>query len=421
MANIGFGKNTNPNAQEMGYDMYQTSLGETLGAIAEDAWNFNPTSSIARYSELTDIRSKNENEEFISKEILNKKYAKDGLFFYEDEKQSTVDIFLERKQAERKRQSIIQRGPRGFVAGTAKFGTSFVTSMADPVNLVAAFIPIVGQARFASMVARHGFTKARFYKGLKEGFVGATAVEPIVYGVAQSEQADYDLLDSFTAISFGTVLGGGLHVGAGKLKDFSTRRKFEKKVAEARAKAGIENAEKAELNLYKEYYPETSDIMKGLAKTDPETRNILLAKAMEDMSMGRKVDVMEVAKSDPVLRKSIVNEKVPDNQKVDTSKPDNDVTLKNTEVTNEKVAKDELEQEVDFYEGQKITEAQERDLDLELETTRAELAPLKEKQKALGLDDIETESAAKEVDEVNTKGKEIKNAIIDGINCLNGK
>jgi len=343
------------------------------------------------------------------------------LFFYEDEKQSTVDIFLERKQAERKRQSIIQRGPRGFVAGTAKFGTSFVTSMADPVNLVAAFIPIVGQARFASMVARHGFTKARFYKGLKEGFVGATAVEPIVYGVAQSEQADYDLLDSFTAISFGTVLGGGLHVGAGKLKDFSTRRKFEKKVAEARAKAGIENAEKAELNLYKEYYPETSDIMKGLAKTDPETRNILLAKAMEDMFMGRKVDVMEVAKSDPVLRKAIVNEKVPDNQKVDTSKPDNDVTLKNTEVTNEKVAKDELEQEVDFYEGQKITEAQERDLDLELETTRAELAPLKEKQKALGLDDIETESAAKEVDEVNTKGKEIKNAIIDGINCLNGK
>lgn len=421
MANISFGVNVNPKAQEMGYDMYQTSLGEALGAIGKDAWNFNPTSSILRYYELQDTRSKNLNEPYIQPEELNKKYADEGLFFYEPEQQSSVDIILERKRAERKRQSIIERGPNDFLSGAAKFGTSFVASMFDPINIVAAFIPVVGQTRFAGMVARHGFTKARFYKGLREGFVGATAVEPIVYSVAQSEQADYDMMDSFLAVGFGTVLGGGLHVGAGKLKDFNTRRKFEAKIKDARKNLKVEDAEQAELNLYKEYYPESSDVMKGLAKTDPETRNILLSKAMEDIAMGRKVDVTDAAKSDPILRKSLENEKVSTDKKVDVSKSDNDVKIKNNEVTREKVGKDDLEQEVDYYNSQKVNEASERDLDLDLENVKSQLAPLREKGKNLGLDDIEGEPVAKEVEELNTKSKEIKDAIIDGINCFNGK
>ena len=421
MANISFGVNVNPKAQEMGYDMYQTSLGEALGAIGKDAWNFNPTSSILRYYELQDTRSKNLNEPYIQPEELNKKYADEGLFFYEPEQQSSVDIILERKRAERKRQSIIERGPNDFLSGAAKLGTSFVASMFDPINIVAAFIPVVGQTRFAGMVARHGFTKARFYKGLREGFVGATAVEPIVYSVAQSEQADYDMMDSFLAVGFGTVLGGGLHVGAGKLKDFNTRRKFEAKIKDARKNLKVEDAEQAELNLYKEYYPESSDVMKGLARTDPETRNILLSKAMEDIAMGRKVDVTDVAKSDPILRKSLENEKVSTDKKIDVSKPDNDVKIKNNEVTREKVGKDDLEQEVDYYNSQKVNEASERDLDLDLENVKSQLAPLREKGKNLGLDDIEGEPVAKEVEELNTKSKEIKDAIIDGINCFNGK
>lgn len=421
MANISFGVNVNPKAQEMGYDMYQTSLGEALGAIGKDAWNFNPTSSILRYYELQDTRSKNLNEPYIQPEELNKKYADEGLFFYEPEQQSSVDIILERKRAERKRQSIIERGPNDFLSGAAKLGTSFVASMFDPINIVAAFIPVVGQTRFAGMVARHGFTKARFYKGLREGFVGATAVEPIVYSVAQSEQADYDMMDSFLAVGFGTVLGGGLHVGAGKLKDFNTRRKFEAKIKDARKNLKVEDAEQAELNLYKEYYPESSDVMKGLARTDPETRNILLSKAMEDIAMGRKVDVTDVAKSDPILRKSLENEKVSTDKKVDVSKPDNDVKIKNNEVTRERVGKDDLEQEVDYYNSQKVNEASERDLDLDLENVKSQLAPLREKGKNLGLDDIEGEPVAKEVEELNTKSKEIKDAIIDGINCFNGK
>lgn len=422
MANIGFGVSTNQNAQEMGYDMYETSLSGTLGAIARDAWNFNPVSSILRYYELEDIRQQATDKPYIPATELNKKYAKEGLFFYEDEKQDVVDLLLERKQAEIKRKSLIQKGPNDIVSKALKFGTSFVASAVDPINIAVSFIPVVGQARFASMVARSGFTRARFYKGLTEGFVGAAAVEPLVYGVAQTEQADYDLMDSFMAVSFGTVLGGGLHVGVGKLKDFNTKRNFEKRIAEARAKAGVENADKAEVNLYKEYYPENSEIMRALAKSDPETRNILLSKALEDFSLGKKVDVTDVAKADPQLRKALINENLPENERVDTSKPDNDIKIKNTEPTRKSATKDDYQQELSIFENQKNLDSAQVDLDIDINNKILELDNLKQKQKQLGIDDeIKIESASKEIEEINTKGKEIKDSILDGINCLNGK
>ena len=170
MANISFGLDTDKYAKERGFDKYQTTIGEVLGETAKDAWKYNPVSSLIRLSELETNRSENTGEPLIDRQELNDKYGKFNLFFDEDEKQSTVDIIVERKKAEINRQSIIQRGPEGrlsnlYLPTLAKFGTAMVTSIADPINLAMMFVPYVGQARFASLVARYGFTKARFAKG----------------------------------------------------------------------------------------------------------------------------------------------------------------------------------------------------------------------------------------------------------------
>ena len=69
---------------------------------------------------------------------------------------------------------------------------------------------------------------------IRRYFTGAAIVEPLVYGVAQSVQADYDLYDSFLNIGFGSRIGGGLHVGAGKLKDANTRRKVGVRITEGK-------------------------------------------------------------------------------------------------------------------------------------------------------------------------------------------
>ena len=308
MANIGFGLEINKYAKQTGFDQFSTDLSDVLAETAKDAWKYNPVSSSLRLYELN--QSRDVDEPLISFQELNKKYKDSGIFFEQDEKQSTVDILVERKREEKYRQSIIQRGPKGVVPGLAKFGTAMVASMADPVNFAMMFIPVVGQARFASLVAKHGFRKARLIKGAAEGFTGTALIEPVVYGAAAAEQSDYGLMDSFIAVSFGTILGGGLHVGAGKLRDLNTRRKFNKRVRETREKLGSKGDEDPAFNLYKEYYPENSRIMKELAEVDNDTRSLLLAKAMADIAEEVPVNPKEYADLNPKLRNAQIDERV---------------------------------------------------------------------------------------------------------------
>ena len=118
------------------------------------------------------------------------------------------------------RASTIQRGPQNIFAKGSFFLTSLATSFADPVNIAASFVPVVGQAKFAGMVAKSGKNIARMKKGFVEGLVGNTAVEPIVYGVHKSQQSDYDQYDAFINIAAGGLIGTGFHAGFGRIGDY---------------------------------------------------------------------------------------------------------------------------------------------------------------------------------------------------------
>jgi len=412
--NLGFGLNIDETAQETGYDKYEVSLFESLGAVAADNWNFNPVMSLWNYSDLSEARNKSKfnKENMIDRLELNKEHAKIGLYFEEDEYQSVVDIMVREKNEERARQNIMMRGPRGswnplsggFYVGAAKFATGLATSMVDPINVAASFIPVFGQTNFARLVARQGFTKARAVRGAVEGAVGATLVEPIVYGVAQSLQADYDMYDSFLNVTFGTVLGSGLHVGAGKLKDINTRRKFNEKIAEGKRILGDDTETDIDINLYREYYPENSQIMKDLEATDPNTRKMLLQKALGDALLDDAIDVTPIANADPVLRNSSDSSPNPDIRTTPKQSID-DVELKNLE--DNIVNRNDIEQ------------------DAEIEVLQAQLETVKESQKDLDLQfeqgDSEIKLKTEDLDEVTTKKKELDEAIKDAINCVNGR
>ena len=424
MANISFGLQTDKNAPKRGYDIFKTSLGETLSTTAADAWKYNPVSSIWRLTELEYNRNKDDDEPLIDRRTLNEKYKDIGLFFEEDEKQSTVDILVERKEEENERRSIINRGPQGLPVGAAKLVTSFVASAADPINLAAAFIPFVGQSNFARLVARYGFTRARLTKGAIEGTLGTALFEPIVYTAAQREQSDYDLLDSFIAVSFGTILGGGLHVGAGKLKDFIKRRKFEKKVNAAREKAGITDGETPEWNPYKEYYGENARIMKELAETSPETRVALLQRALTDLIEDNPVNVKPMADLNPKLRNAQINQNVPKKERVNVNQKDDNIKGIDKRVTDENsgntILKNPDQRELNNFEASgRAKSLESRSLDQENIDLESQLNILKERQKGLDIEDsVEIQKSKKAVDEFNQKNKEIKDAIKDGINCV---
>jgi len=436
MANISFGLDVNENVKTNGYDLYKSTLGETLGAVAEDAWNFNPLPSAIRFFELEANRNEDTNEPLISRDELNKKYSNLDLFFDQDEKQSTVDILVNRKVLERERQSIIARGPEGsfnpfnsgFYTGGAKLGTSLAVSLADPINIASAFIPVVGEARFASLVARQGLTKARGIRGVVEGAVGAAAVEPIVLTAATAEQADYGLMDSFLNVTFGSIIGGGLHIGAGALKDFRTRRAFEDRIEEARKAAGITDGEDPAVNLYKEYYPETSRVMKELAETDPETRRLLLTRALADLIEDNPVNVKPIADLDPKLREAQINDAVPVNERVNTTR----IVDENIGTTERVVTEDnkgtrvfKKEDELDIIKVEDVLtqkDIDQRNLDLENRSIEDELNIIKNRQKDLEIEEsAELKQARIDSQEVVAKEKELKDAIKDSINCVNGR
>jgi len=400
MAQLGFGLNINETAAKTGYDQYSVRLGETLGAVAADNWNFNPLSSIGTYWDMESARSQSieQDQNRVSRDELNKEYSDLGLFFKEDEFQSVVDIMVEEKKEERQRQSIIQRGPKGFAVGAAKFATGLSVSLFDPINIAASFIPVFGQARFAGLVARQGmnFTKARAIRGVAEGAVGATVVEPIVYGVAQKVQADYGLVDSLLNITFGTILGGGLHVGAGKLKDLRTASKFKQRMKEA-------GTPDEQLNLYKEYYPENSRIMRDLEMTNPETRRLLLEKSLNDLLLEKPVDTSPVVSADPVLKNS--TDTVATSQI--RSKPQSEVD----------------QMELNTVE-QNVSNKQSPDIDIENNNLEVRLNAIKENQKTRNIlldEDVETRTTKEELDEVNTRSKDLDEIIRDAINCVNGR
>ena len=193
----------------------KTGYFETQKANIASSWDFNPTSSLFRLADKESAYM--ESNVYLNKDELNKQYAGMGLYFEQDTREGVVDYLVKRKEIEQQRSSVMARGPQNT------YGTLFLASMAtnflDPINVGSAFIPIVGEARFASMVARSGKNVARLQKGFVEGLAGNALVEPIVYGVAKSEQADYDKYDAFFNVAVGGVIGSTLHASFGKIGD----------------------------------------------------------------------------------------------------------------------------------------------------------------------------------------------------------
>lgn len=133
-----------------------------------------------------------------------------------------LDILIERKREETKRKFILDNAPASTVPVQLLAG--FAASVLDPINVASAFVPVVGEARYASMLARAGQSVAaraavRAQVGAVEGAVGAAMLEPLILYASARDQADYDLTNSLLNVAFGSAMGGGLHSAGGLIGD----------------------------------------------------------------------------------------------------------------------------------------------------------------------------------------------------------
>jgi hypothetical protein len=240
-----------------------------------------------------------------------------------------LDILIKRKKDRRAWDDAINRSPTG-ARSAAGFGVQLAAGILDPLNIGLAFVPVVGEARYAAMIAKAGGplgrAGVRAGVGALEGGVGVGLFEPFNYSMHQTLQDDYSALDSLMNIGFGSVMGGGLHVLGGAAKDAMLGRWWEPTIPPAPREIptltdvadGVEiptrtvAPERAEIptlrdvyglpeNIAPEPHPARFDPNSAAAVVEsatPATREAALRTAIGQAMEGRGVDVEPVLRAD---------------------------------------------------------------------------------------------------------------------------
>ncbi|MHC8403587.1 hypothetical protein [Pseudomonas sp. TMB3-21] len=221
--------------------------GEVFDAAFDSAFSTNPTTSLVRTEELAEqaegravvmgpesYLAPNAGRLEPETPLLEAQAARDrvagmGLEIKIPDqgiRQGALDVLVERHREQAARQQVMARA-NGGAMGT-QIAASLAASLLDPLNVASAFVPVVGEARYAAMLSRAasplGRAGVRAGVGAVDGAVGAAIIEPLPLIAASMDQTEYGLSDSLANIALGGVLGGGLHSIGGAASDALRRR-----------------------------------------------------------------------------------------------------------------------------------------------------------------------------------------------------
>jgi hypothetical protein len=396
----------------------KTTYFEAQGANIDSSWDYNPTSSLFRLTEQ--IEAYNESNVYLNKNELNKEYAGLGLYFEEDTREGVVNYLVNRKQIEQERASIIARGPQNT------YGTFFLASLAtnfvDPINIGAAFVPVVGQARFANMVARSGKNVARLKRGFVEGFVGNLAVEPIVYGVARSEQSDYDQYDALFNVAFGGIMGSTLHVGFGKIGDIIAEKSGKPNIYQRLAAISPENQQ--DLLRYsvgkvlKGEAIDTAEVIINKTRIGDEQLNRIEDQINEFKGLYQEaIDRNDVSSAKTYLQ-NIRNLQKTERELFEVKKQKNDLAIEQGKIDTATIQTNPLSPESDIVLKEKATSELINEAENIVQRTKLQQKQLNIKDEYLLEKFADDNKIIKEIDDTLNNSVTIKDSLNAGINCV---
>jgi hypothetical protein len=153
---------------------------------------------------------------------------------------ATLDILIQRKRAEIRRQTILARPGANW---PARLVGGLLGALVDPSNVALAFVPVVGEAKYAQLLAQQGSilgrTGVRLGVGAVEGTVGLLPGEAYNYYANVRQQADYDGYDFMLSIAGGAAFGSILHAGAGLFPEAMGRYRTKPAAAQPTPTPGV--------------------------------------------------------------------------------------------------------------------------------------------------------------------------------------
>ena len=416
----------------LGLDQFETTkeeIGSALGNVKTDyfeaqkaniasSWDFNPTSSLFRLADQESAYM--ESSVYLNKDELNKQYAGMGLYFEQDTREGVVDYLVKRKEIEQQRSSIMARGPQNT------YGTFFLASMAtnflDPINIGAAFVPIVGEARFANMVARSGKNVARLQRGFVEGFVGNAGIEPIVYGVARSEQADYDKYDSFFNVAFGGIMGSTLHVGFGKIGDIIADKTGKPNIYQRLGAISPENQQDllrySVGKILKGEAVDTADVVTNKTRIGDEQLSRIENQINEFKTLYKESVDKQDYNSAKVYLQNIRNLQKTERDIFEVKKQKNDLAIEQGKIDSAATQANPLSPESNIVLREKQTSELVTEAENLVQRTKLQQKQLNLKDELLLEKFAEDNKTIKEIDDTLNNSVTIKDSLNAGINCV---
>jgi hypothetical protein len=227
--------------QPISLDRTPVSFGDYASASFQEAKELNPMDQLSRIYELRSLgvsERETTTDEFgntrefqtlglpaddprarrLTLEEANKAGEEMGLRFSEPPTQGQFDYLADLKRKENSRARILSNSP-SYGASATGFLAGLAATAIDPLNIAVGFVPVVGEARYARLVAQLGRGGGRLVKGAIEGGVGTAAIVPITAYQASILQQHYGTEEAFMDLVMGTALGSGLHWAGGAVND----------------------------------------------------------------------------------------------------------------------------------------------------------------------------------------------------------
>ena len=170
--------------------------------------------SINRINAINKARAEAEDNERLTAEEANAKYAQYGVHFNNPIRKQEAEVIAAQKIKEMAARERLSRSEGTFMSGVASLTGSMVGSLADPINIATLFIPVSKLIPALKGLEATGLMGRTLVRGA-DGVIMTSLVEPLPLYAASIDQRDYTMADSM----FNLAAGGVFNAGMGALID----------------------------------------------------------------------------------------------------------------------------------------------------------------------------------------------------------
>ena len=170
--------------------------------------------SVKRINDINKARAEVEDNEMLTAEEANAKYAQYGVHFNNPIRKQEAEVIAAQKIKEMAARERLSRSEGTFMSGVASLTGSMVGSLADPINIATFFIPVSKLIPALKGLEATGLMGRTLVRGA-DGVIMNSLVEPLPLYAASIDQRDYTMADSM----FNLAAGGLFNAGMGALID----------------------------------------------------------------------------------------------------------------------------------------------------------------------------------------------------------